>query len=248
LKQFTRLVSKSIHRRWARRHSGVQIPKSPKLLVFDFDGTIADTLQASLCILNKMAAEFGYRPLMDSEVKVAREMGTRQFMRYLGISAAHLPKISLKGFRLLRSRIDDVLPIRGMPELLLELRGRGIPMGILTSNSEENVSTFLHRHRLEVFSFTHSSSHLFGKAREIKTILRRNQLSAQEIIFVGDETRDVEAAQQIKVPIIAAGWGYNSYRALEARKPQATIECPGQLLEFLPPQKVPATPALTRTS
>jgi len=189
-----------------------------------------------------MAAEFGYRPLLGSEVEVARGMNTRQFMRYLGISTVHLPKISLRGFRLLHSRIENILPIRGVPELLHELQDRGIPMGILTSNSEENVRAFLHRHCLEVFSFTHSSSHLFGKAREIRAILRRNRLSAQEIIFIGDETRDVEAAQQTKVPVIAVGWGYNSYKVLQERKPQATIECPRQLLEFLPPKRVSVSP------
>ncbi|QQY07894.1 MAG: HAD-IA family hydrolase [Candidatus Xiphinematobacter sp.] len=237
MKQFTRLVHRGICHRWPRRSSDVRIPSSPKLLVFDFDGTIADTFQASLCIFNEMAAEFGYRPILSGEVEIAREMSARQLMKYLGISTVHLPKISLRGFQLLYSRIENILPIRGMPELLHELGDRGIPMGILTSNSGENVRAFLHRNRLEIFSFTHSSSHLFGKGHEIKTILRRNQLSAQEIIFVGDETRDVEAAQQAKVPIIAVGWGYSSYRVLKASNPQATIECPRRLLEFLPPHR-----------
>jgi len=224
---------KKAHYRGGHCFPVVQIPRNPKLLVFDFDGTIADTFQASLCILNEMATEFGYRPLQGSEVEIAREMDIRQFMKYLGISVIHLPRISLKGFRLLHSRIESILPVRGMPELLHELQDRRITMGILTSNSEENVHSFLRRHHLEVFSFTHSSSHLFGKAREIKAILRRNQLSTQEVIFIGDETRDVEAAHRMKVPIIAAGWGFNSCKVLEAKRPQATIKSPSRLLEFL---------------
>ncbi len=222
-----------------RRCLSAQIPKDPKLLIFDFDGTIADTFQQALDILNEMAAEFGYRPLLgNEEVAAARDMTTRQLMRHLGISTTRLPMISLKGVRLLHSRIHKVLPIPGIPKLLRELRDRGMPMGILTSNSEENVRAFLQRHDLEVFSFTRSSSRLFGKAREIRAILRSKNLSAEETIFIGDETRDVEAAHRTKVPMIAVGWGYNSCRALEAKKPQATIEQPGRLLEFLPTQNV----------
>lgn len=232
------MLTKITHRRKRPPSSTVKIPSDPKLLVFDFDGTIADTFQVGLCILNELAAEFGYRPLLGSEVEIAREMSIRQCMRYLGISTMHLPQISFRGTRLLHSRIKEILPIRGMPELLRELQHRGIPMGILTSNSEENVRTFLQRHHLEVFSFTSSLSYPFGKAREIRTILRRYQLSAQEIIFIGDDIRDVEAAQRAKVPVIAVGWGYNTCRVLEAKKPQATIECPRRLLDFLTPQSV----------
>lgn len=210
-----------------------QIPKNPKLLIFDFDGTIADTFQNGLAILNEMAAEFGYRPLLsDSDVQAARDMTTRQLMQYLGIATTLLPVISLRGVKLLHSRIDQIYPISGIPELLYRLRNKEVPMGILTSNSEDNVRAFLRRHDLEVFSFIRSSSRLFGKSREIKAILRDQKLEAEEVVFIGDETRDVEAAHRIKVPIVAVGWGFNSRKVLAAQNPQATIEHPARLLEL----------------
>ncbi len=233
LKRIAKLILNRARRKLCPSGSLNDIPKDPKLLLFDFDGTIADTLQNGLDILNEMAAEFGYRPLLGDDIEVARNMTTRQLMRYLGISTARLPMISLRGIKLLRSRMHRIQPIPDIPELLYQLRDEKIPMGILTSNSEENVHTFLGRHHLEIFSFIRSSSRLFGKAHEIRTILRTYKLDAKEIIFIGDETRDVEAAHHTKVPIVAVGWGYNTRKVLEAQKPQAIIEHPLALLKLL---------------
>jgi phosphoglycolate phosphatase len=242
LKRIAKLILNRARRSLRLSSSLSNIPKDPKLLLFDFDGTIADTLRNGLEILNEMAAEFGYRPLLGDDVEVARNMTTRQLIRYLGISTTRLPMISLRGVKLLHSRIHQIHPIPGIPELLYQLRDEKIPMGILTSNSEENVCAFLQRHHLEVFSFIRSSSRLFGKAHEIRAILRNNKLSAKEVIFIGDETRDVEAAHRTKVPIVAVGWGYNSRKVLEAQKPQATIEHPKELLKLLEMQEPSTLP------
>lgn len=217
-----------------------RLPKVPELLIFDFDGTIADTFQNGLDILNEMAAEFGYRPLLGDDVEAARNMTTRQLMRFLGISLARLPAISLRGVKLLHSRMHQIDPIPGIAAVLHKLRETGIPMGILTSNSEENVTGFLQRHHLEIFSFIRSSSRLFGKANEINAILRTYRLSPEKVIFIGDETRDVEAAHRSKVPIIAVGWGYNSQEALIAQKPQAIVAHPTELLKFLSLKRTPS--------
>lgn len=216
-----------------RRARSDQTPKVPELLIFDFDGTIADTFQNGVEILNEMSVEFGYRPLLEKDIEAARGMTIRQLMRYLGISLTQLPLISFRGVKLLHSRMQKIKPIPGIPELLHKLQAEGMPMGILTSNSEENVTAFLRRHQLEVFSFIRSSSRLFGKAHELNIILRNQKLNAENVLFIGDEARDIEAAHRTKVPIVAVDWGYNSRKTLEDRHPQATIGHPAELLQFL---------------
>ena len=69
-----------------RRRSPAPKPTGrPKLLIFDFDGTIADTFDAALEILNKLAVEFGFRSLEPKDLERARDMRTRQLMKFLGI-------------------------------------------------------------------------------------------------------------------------------------------------------------------
>lgn len=201
-------------------------------MVFDFDGTIGDTFRQGLEILNAMAPEFGYKPLLGDDVEKARGMTTRQLMRYLGIPGRRLPAVASRGVRELRGRIGEIAPIAGMPEVLRELHRRGVRLGIVTSNSEENVGVFLRNHDLEIFDFVRSSSRLLGKAREIRATMKAEKFTADEVLFVGDETRDIEACRRARIRCVAVTWGYNSRASLEAQAPYCLIESPRELLDF----------------
>lgn len=201
-----------------------------RILVFDFDGTIADTFQQGLEILNRMAADFGYKPLVGEDLVKARDMTTRQVMKFLGIPNRRLPSIARRGVRELRAKIGEVQPIAGVPKVLRELKAAGLRLGIITSNSEENVAVFLKNHDLEIFEFVRSSSRLLGKAREIRQAMKLHKFGAHEVLFVGDETRDIEACRRAGIRCIAVTWGYNSERSLAAQNPHRILHQPEELV------------------
>jgi phosphoglycolate phosphatase-like HAD superfamily hydrolase len=208
------------------------LPDGPvRVMIFDFDGTIGDTFRQGLEILNKMAPEFGYRPLAGEDVEKARGMTTRQLMKYLGISNRKLPSIASRGIRELRTRIGEVQPIPGVPEALRALQAQGRRLGIVTSNSEENVGVFLKNQGLEIFEFVRSSSRLLGKAREIRAAMKAQKFGPEDVMFVGDETRDIEACKRAGIRCAAVTWGYNSRASLEAQNPHCIFDSPEQLLE-----------------
>ena len=111
-----------------------------------------------------------------------------------------------------------------MPEALRELQALGYSLGIITSNTELNVQIFLRNHGLELFDFIRCSSKLLGKARMIRSVIRRQHVRAADILFVGDETRDIEASKKAGIRIAAVTWGYNSRRSLVAMKPDFIFE------------------------
>ena len=205
---------------------------SPKILLFDFDGTVADTRTIAHGILNDMSREFGFRELPLEELEEARKMNTREFIRHLGISSWRVPSIAHRGLQLLHERIHLVDPIPGMPETLAALHARGERLAILTSNSQANVEAFLTRHELPYFEFVSCSSKLFGKGREIRRILRKQKLAPAEILYIGDETRDIEAAKETGLRMAAVTWGYNSAEILSALMPDHMIATPGELLNL----------------
>jgi phosphoglycolate phosphatase len=207
---------------------------APRVVMFDFDGTIGDTLEAGFEIFNVLAAEFGFRPMGRDELPHLRDMRTRELMRHAGISAAKLPRISRRGTQELSRRIDSIRPLPGVPELIRELARRGHILGIITSNSEANVRTFLANHGLEHFAFIRSSSKLFGKSREIRAALKGLGAGAHEVLFIGDETRDIEACKKEGVPIAAVTWGYNSPHALRAMEPEFLVDSPAEILALVP--------------
>lgn len=227
--------------RGGRRRVGPAGPlqNPPRYVLLDFDGTLADTFSAGIEILNILAAEFRFRPLPPEEVSLARELSTRGLMKHLGIPRMKLPQISKRGTEEIGKRIDSIAPLPEMPELVRKLHAMGFRLGILTSNSEANVRAFLKNHDLEVFDFVKSSSKLLGKGSVLRRLMREFQLKPCEIFFVGDELRDIEAAQETGVHIAAVTWGYNSTQALSEAAPDYLFTKPSEistLLETMPPK------------
>ena len=224
--------------RLRRRKRRADPPGRPKLLIFDFDGTIADTFDAGVMILNKLAGEFGFRPLHPTDLEKARDMRTHQLVRFLGIPTRKMSRIARRGSEELHCCIHSIQPLPGMPEALRELHALGYCLGIVTSNTEVNVQIFLRSHGLELFDFIRCSSKLLGKARMIRSVIRKQHVPAAEILFVGDETRDIEACKKVGVRIAAVTWGYNSRRSLEAMRPEFVFEDAKELVALLatPPE------------
>ena len=226
VKRFARFVM-----RGGRRRAGAagRLLSRPKLLLFDFDGTVADTFQCGLEILNTLSKEFRYRPLAEADVPHARDMRTGELIRFLGIPHTRMPKISQRGKEELNLRMDTIQPFDGMVELIRSLHAEGFRLGILTSNSEENVAVFLKKFGIELFDFVFTSSKLTGKGRVIRKILKANKLKPKQVILVGDEVRDIEAAQETGIHMAAVTWGYNSRKAISSLNPDYVVESPGEL-------------------
>lgn len=211
-----------------------ELPLQPKLLIFDFDGTVADTLRLGFEILNTLAPEFDYRTLREDEIQTARDMRITQLIKFLGIRPTKMHKIARRAAEEMSARMRDIQPMPGMIPVIRELQARGFQLGILTSNSPENVGIFLKNHDFHVFDFVRSSSKLMGKSREIKNIRKILRVPRHEILLVGDECRDVEAAHKAGVSIAAVVGGFNSRSALASTKPHFLLDHPEDLLALLP--------------
>lgn len=205
-----------------------------KVIIFDFDGTIADTVDALVTIANRLAVEFGYIQISANELTLLRNLTSREIIKYSGISLLRIPFLVKKVKGELKTKIKDLESIPGMPEALIELKNQGYRLGIITSNSQENVSEFLKFHHLDdLFEFIHSGVTIFGKTTIINNVLRQRQIKPQTVIYVGDETRDIEAAKKAHIKVVAVTWGFNSPEALAKEKPDFLIDHPSELLEVV---------------
>jgi len=209
-----------------------------RALIFDFDGTIADTMEHALGVFNDLAGEYGLRRLEVADVHDAKHMSLRELVRFIGIPAWRVPALLTKGKRMLNMRMNRIAPIEGMPEVLHALAGRVPQLGIVTSNSSDNVNKFLSAHGLDCFQFVCSASTLMGKAKYLKKIIRDHHCDHEELLYVGDEIRDIEAAHQARLPVAAVTWGFNSANVLEAALPDYLLTHPRQLLDIVDGGKV----------
>ena len=205
-----------------------------KLVVFDFDGTIADTMNIGLQIANDLSAKYRYRKVSSEELINYRNLNTREALKRVGISYFKLPFIILDFRRELKKRIQLLEPVKGMVSVINQLHLRKCSVGIVTSNSIENVESFLNNASISSkFQFVQAQKSLFRKNTLLKSILKNYNLRPLEVLYVGDETRDIEAARQCGIPIASVCWGFNTKMVLRRHDPDYLIESPSELLELI---------------
>lgn len=205
-----------------------------KAIIFDFDGTIADTVDALVSIANRLAEEFGYIPITPDELDLLKNLNSREIIKYSGISVFKIPFLVKKVKAELKDKIAELKPIPGIKEVLIVLKKKGIRLGIITSNSQENVTEFLKSNNLDsIFDFIYSGVTIFGKTTIINNVLKKQQINPEEVIYVGDETRDIEASQKANIKVIAVTWGFNSQEILARQNPNFLVHQPSDLLDVI---------------
>ena len=205
-----------------------------KTLVFDFDGTIADTLGETRRIFNKIAPDYGIREVDEEELNQLRHLSLKELLDHLDIPKRRVPALIARGTGMMRGNITQLQLIAGMSEVLIELRRHVRSFGILTSNATSNVDLFLRAHGLrEQFDFISSTSKLTGKSKHLRAIRKTFSLRAEELLYIGDELRDVKASQKAGIPIAAVTWGFNSRESLAASEPDYLFDKPEDFLSLL---------------
>lgn len=205
-----------------------------RALVFDFDGTLADTLGEVRRIYNELAPACGLREVAEREVPALRQLSLNELLVELGIPKHRVPGLLRRGTQRLHASITGIPPIDGIREALAMLRPRVEKLGILTSNTDENVNLFLESHQLAgVFDFISCKSKLSGKATHLQAILTTFSLKAHELLYIGDELRDVKACRKVGIPVAAVTWGFNAREALAAAAPDYLFDQPDDFQHLL---------------
>ncbi len=205
-----------------------------KVIIFDFDGTIADTLDAIVNISNRLAADFGYKQTSLEEIAQLKNLNSREIIKQSGISIFKVPFLIRKVKAELNKEIQKLKPIPGIKEALVQLKAQGYRVLILTSNSKENVLFFLEENKMQdLFDFIYSGATLFGKSKIINNILKQENLNYEQFFYVGDETRDIEAARRSYIKAIAVSWGFNSKEVLAKQNPNFLIHQPNELINVI---------------
>ena len=188
--------------------------KSP-VLVFDFDGTIADTHHYIIEISNRLAPEFKYKLIAPEEIDDLKDKSAQEIIVHLHVPFLKIPAIVARGKREFQINIAGIQPIKGLEVILTRLKDLNVQIGILSSNTTENINQFLKNHNLHCFNFIATTSKIWGKDISLKDLIHKNNLPKEQVIYIGDETRDVLAAKKLGVKVAAVTWGYNSALALK---------------------------------
>ncbi len=202
------------------------------VVIFDFDGTIADTFLMAVNIFYKLKPRWPILP--KGEVERLRGMAFLQVARELQIPAWDVPMLLVRGRKIMAAQLDEAVIIPGMDQAIRQLHKNGSKLYVISSNSNENINRFLERYDLlQYFEAIHGSEGLLSKSRRIKKLLKSIQATPDQAYYVGDEARDIEAAHKAKVHAIAVSWGYNNIKILADHKPQVLVFDPEEIVKIV---------------
>jgi phosphoglycolate phosphatase len=199
------------------------------LIVFDFDGTLADSWASGMEIFHRIGPGLGLKPIADLEA--ARSLPTRELLKEIGVSFWKLPKVVRAYQAAAAEHADQLKLFPAWPGVLARLAANGHRLGILSSNREDSIRACLHANGVEdYFAFVIGFPKLFGKAKALRRILKQERIDRSQVLYVGDEMRDVEAAKKAKVAMAAVSWGFHTEALLRTIKPDAVLVEPGELI------------------
>ncbi len=204
-----------------------------KIILFDFDGTLADSFENFFEILREITLKYKLPELSPKNLDELRSESASQIVKRLHIPFYKIPFIARDMKRLQQQNIENIKSFKGMPEVLCGLKEKGFELGIVTSNGKSNVQAFLKNNDIDIFTYLYCDSSLFRKDKVLKKFLNTLKVSKEEVLYVGDEIRDIQACQKVGIKIAAVTWGFNSKEGLIKYNPELLINTPQELLQFV---------------
>lgn len=203
-------------------------------LIFDFDGTLVDSFYTVIQKFNLLAVEFNFRYIENVEINHLKTLTSNELIKYLKIPIYKIPSVLIKARALMRDEIARLPAFVNLYETIEQIHGMGIGLGILTSNSSENVAQWLKCNNMQnLFNFIHIEPSYFGKKRILRKIIKNYNMDCSRTFYVGDETRDIDAARAANIHSIAVTWGFNAEKILSQHQPDFIARNPEDILSVL---------------
>lgn len=199
------------------------------LVIFDFDGTLADSFPWFCSVLNQTADRFGLSRVTDEQIARLRHRSTRDALSELGVPPLKLPAIAIYMRELALQAVEQIPLFPGADGMLERLKTAGVRLALVSSNGEAAVRQVL-GDATPLFDAFNCGTSLWGKAGKFRGMLRRFGSEKAEVLTVGDEIRDIDAAREAGLPVGTVTFGYNSRAALAAGQPTHLFESYDELV------------------
>ena len=210
-----------------------------RAVLFDFDGTLADSAPDLAAALNRMRTQRGLQPLEVEATRSYVSMGARGMLR-VGFGMAP----DSEGYAAMREEFLALYSeaicvhtrlMNGMREVLVELERRAIPWGIVTNKAMRLTERIVPALGLEPACVVggDSTPHLKPHPDPLYLASEQLKLAPPKCFYVGDDLRDIEAGHAAGMKAAAVKWGYLNGGKPETWNAEWLIDQPEDLLQYL---------------
>ncbi|OFZ86012.1 MAG: phosphoglycolate phosphatase [Betaproteobacteria bacterium RBG_16_64_18] len=213
-----------------------------RAVLFDLDGTLADTAQDLASALNRLRAEHRMAPLAPELTRALASSGARGLLKVgfdLDPNDERYPPMRDRFLDLYEQALCVHTQLyEGMAELLGELERRALAWGIVTNKPRRFTDPLVRELRLHARAACVVSGDTTSKPKPAPDPLLHAagvmRIAPQACLYVGDDLRDVQGARAAGMPVIAAGWGYLGVEGDPASwGADAVLAHPAEVLGFL---------------
>ena len=121
----------------------------------------------------------------------------------------------------------------GIRDVLQTLKEDGNEIVIVSSNAEEHIREFLRQNEIDFIQDVFCSNNIFGKDKMIKKFLKEKKLKNSDVIYVGDELRDIVSCKKIGVEVIWVSWGYDVIETVQDGSPNYIVNVPEEIVSVV---------------
>lgn len=204
-----------------------------RLVIFDFDGTLSDSGDWFLSVVDHLSERFKFRTVQPDEVESLRHKSSREVIEHLRIPKWKLPRIARYVRKLVNEHVMQFELFPGTPDLLQQLSDTGVKIALVTSNAKSNAKIILGPENAARIDLFVCGSSLFGKAAKFRRVLKKMKVAPGEALAIGDETRDVDSAREVGMRCGSVLWGYAAETALVELQPDALFRTPDDILSYV---------------
>ncbi len=213
----------------------------PKLIIFDLDGTLLNTLEDLADSGNYILSKYGFNQHSLDDYRYFVGNGIYKLVERI-LPENKREKTFVEEVRSEfmtyydQHKADKTAPYQGIIELLEELQQRGIQMAIASNKAQEAMDPLV-----EFYFPTVTFAAVFGQRTGIPTkpdpdivfdILNKTNISKSDTLYVGDTAVDMQTAKSAGVKSVGVLWGFRPKEELVQAQAELIIEKPEELLKY----------------
>ena len=208
--------------------------------IFDFDGTLFDSIDDVVICLNRALSENGF-PTLTHDEYVRRLGGNIDEIVSLVLkdknTAENIERVKESYWEIYgQSPKDNTVPFEGMKEVLDELQNRNVQLAIHSNRSTASIQHFLDRHCSDIeFAAIEGHNPAYPSKPSpcaVERMRRKFKATKEEQIYIGDSSTDIQTAINAEIDCLIVRWGYGFKEDYENAYPLEIIENPSEILKY----------------
>lgn len=204
------------------------------LILFDFDGVLADTLGDMIRFAQEACNELGIQHFVtQDDLSNLEVMSFGEYGRACEVPEQMVEEFVRRCTGKFGAKKSPPAIFEKLDEIVRKLSASHI-LGVVTGNTKQNVITFLVEHELDdCIRAVYGVDSPGSKSEKISLAQTQFAVENEAVFMVGDSLSDIRAARQAGVKSIAVSWGHQSLEMLIRAAPDYLVHLPQELLELL---------------